>query len=79
MTAMGLERTRPQSTQYDDDHDDDVLSEDKGSDLYVNNKEDKVDDKDDGDYCEDNSDNNEKEEGKWKSLSLFFSVSRSLI
>ena len=58
MTAMGLERTRPQSTQYDDDHDDDVLSEDKGVDV----KDDKVDDKDDGDDCEDNSDNNEKEE-----------------
>ena len=57
MTAMGLERTRPQSTQYDDDHDDDVVSEDKD----VDDKEDKVDDKD-GDYCEDNSDNNDKEE-----------------
>ena len=58
MTAMGLERTRPQSTQYDDDHDDDVVSEDKD----VDDKDDNEDDKDDGDYCEDNSDNNDKEE-----------------
>ena len=62
MTAMGLERTRPQSTQYDDDHDDDVLSEDKGDDQDDDDKDDNVDDRDDGDDCEDNSDNNDKEE-----------------
>ena len=62
MTAMGLERTRPQSTQYDDDHDDDVLSEDKGGDQDVDDKDDNGDDKDDGGDCEDDSDNNDKEE-----------------
>lgn len=58
---MGLERTRPQSTQYDDDHDDDVASENKGGDQDVDDKDDNGDDKD-GDDCEDNSDNNNKEE-----------------